>query len=105
MSRHTPADTAGRTSKQAYLCAQVHWRGAVICHAYAWPLIAAHISKGIVMQSTQHAGDDYAKMIQGDPGIEDIYYWGPDGPRVSTRGRTGAFSICPHPDLKGQWVW
>lgn len=28
-------------------------------------------------------------MIQGDPGIEDIYYWGPEGPHVSTRGRTG----------------
>jgi hypothetical protein len=22
---------------------------------------------------THHAGDDYEKMIQGDPGIEDIY--------------------------------
>lgn len=44
---------------------------------------------GVCLQSTQHAGDDYAKMIQGDPGIEDIYYWGPEGPRVSTRGRTG----------------
>ena len=45
------------------------------------------------LQATQHAGDDFAKMIQGDPGIEDIYYWGPEGPRVSTRGRTG------------MWMW
>ena len=48
-----------------------------------------HLSNGVLLQATQHAGDDYAKMIQGDPGMEDIYYWGPEGPRVSTRGRTG----------------
>lgn len=24
---------------------------------------------------THHAGDDYDKMIKGDPGVEDIYKW------------------------------
>ncbi|KAK9807208.1 hypothetical protein WJX73_009034 [Symbiochloris irregularis] len=38
---------------------------------------------------THHAGDDYDKMIRGDPGMEDIYHWGPEGQNVHTRGRTG----------------
>ena len=42
-----------------------------------------------LLQVTHHAGDDYAKMIQGDPGMEDIYHWGPDGQNVPTRGRSG----------------
>lgn len=41
------------------------------------------------MQITHHAADDYDKMIRGDPGVEDIYAWGPDGQNVATRGRTG----------------
>lgn len=42
------------------------------------------------LQVTHHAGDDYDKMIRGDPGLEDIYEWGPEGQNVRTRGRTGS---------------
>ena len=45
------------------------------------------------VQAASHAGDESEKMIKGDPGIEDIYYWGPEGPRVSTRGRTGPWAF------------
>ncbi|KAK9842132.1 hypothetical protein WJX84_007001 [Apatococcus fuscideae] len=65
----------------------VHWG---YTYAGLEPAIAVNSGDEILVEtSTQHAGDDFEKMIQGDPGIEDIYYWGPEGPRVSTRGRTG----------------
>ncbi|KAK9837996.1 hypothetical protein WJX74_009260 [Apatococcus lobatus] len=65
----------------------VHWG---YTFAGLEPAIAINSGSEILVETaTQHAGDDFAKMIQGDPGIEDIYYWGSEGPRVSTRGRTG----------------
>ena len=41
------------------------------------------------MQCTQHGGDDYDKIIRGDPGLESIYNWTKAGPTVAFRGRTG----------------
>lgn len=41
------------------------------------------------LQCTQHGGDDYPKIIQGDPGLESIYNWTTAGPTVAFRGRTG----------------
>jgi acetamidase/formamidase len=48
---------------------------------------------------THHAGDDYDRMIKGDPGIESIYRWIADQPAVSNRGPgvhvlTGPVKIC-----------
>ena len=43
----------------------------------------------LVLQCTQHGGDDYAKIVQGDPGIESIYNWNRSGPTVAWRGATG----------------
>lgn len=40
-------------------------------------------------QITHHAGDDYEKMIQGDPGVEDIYAWG-DTMNIPNRGASGS---------------
>lgn len=37
---------------------------------------------------THHAGDDPAKMIYGDPGVESIYEWGAKM-AIPTRGATG----------------
>jgi hypothetical protein len=42
---------------------------------------------------THHAGDDFDKMIQGDPGVEDIY-------KVCTLGRMAmkiTLFICTEP--------
>lgn len=35
---------------------------------------------------TQHAGDDYARMIQGDPGAESVYLWNKDKKNIERRG-------------------
>ncbi|KAI8108289.1 hypothetical protein M9434_006316 [Picochlorum sp. BPE23] len=39
---------------------------------------------------THHAGDDYDKMIKGDPGVEDIYQWASTGQNVDMRGKSGS---------------
>ena len=39
---------------------------------------------------THHAGDDIAKMVTGDPGVEDIYKWAATGQNVPMRGRSGS---------------
>ena len=41
------------------------------------------------MQATQHGGDDYDRIVRGDPGIESIYNWTSAGPTVPFRGATG----------------
>eukprot|EP01025_Chloroclados_australasicus_P013595 TRINITY_DN163_c0_g1_i2.p1 TRINITY_DN163_c0_g1~~TRINITY_DN163_c0_g1_i2.p1 ORF type:complete len:479 (+),score=89.45 TRINITY_DN163_c0_g1_i2:146-1582(+) len=43
-----------------------------------------------VEMATHHAGDDYEKMVMGDPGMEDIYAWDEDGLNIPTRGANGA---------------
>ena len=43
-----------------------------------------------VETATQHAGDDYDKMVRGDPAMEDIYTWTQNQINVPFRGRTGA---------------
>ncbi|MEQ9010708.1 acetamidase/formamidase family protein [Algiphilus sp.] len=35
---------------------------------------------------THHAGDDFDRMIKGDPGAESVYQWNPDGKNVERRG-------------------
>lgn len=41
------------------------------------------------MQITHHGGDDYDKIVRGDPGVESIYNWTKDGPEVAYRGANG----------------
>lgn len=43
----------------------------------------------LTVQCTQHGGDDYDKIIKGDPGLESIYEWTKSGPAVPFRGATG----------------
>ncbi|MEB3358229.1 MAG: acetamidase/formamidase family protein, partial [Synechococcales bacterium] len=48
---------------------------------------------------THHAGDDYERMIKGDPGIESIYHWTETEQTVSNRGPgvhvlTGPVYVC-----------
>ncbi|MCU0571290.1 MAG: acetamidase/formamidase family protein [Oculatellaceae cyanobacterium Prado106] len=48
---------------------------------------------------THHAGDDYERMIKGDPGIESIYRWTATEQGVSNRGPgvhvlTGPVYVC-----------
>eukprot|EP01025_Chloroclados_australasicus_P049801 TRINITY_DN5694_c0_g1_i1.p1 TRINITY_DN5694_c0_g1~~TRINITY_DN5694_c0_g1_i1.p1 ORF type:complete len:360 (-),score=28.39 TRINITY_DN5694_c0_g1_i1:20-1021(-) len=38
---------------------------------------------------SHHSGDDYDKMIKGDPGMEEIFRWDAAGPSIDTRGASG----------------
>jgi acetamidase/formamidase len=35
---------------------------------------------------THHANDDHERMVDGDPGVEDVYYWTKDRKNVDRRG-------------------
>ena len=54
-------------------------------HLWCWPCAQCFLS----LQCTQHGGDDYDKIVKGDPGIESIYNWTSSGPTVGWRGATG----------------
>ena len=41
------------------------------------------------VQITHHGGDDYDKIVRGDPGVESIYNWTVDGPEIGYRGANG----------------
>ncbi len=43
----------------------------------------------VVEMATHQAGDDYDKMVRGDPAMEDIYYWSQTQMNVGLRGRSG----------------
>jgi acetamidase/formamidase len=64
------------------------------------PVLAVHSKDYVTMDLvTHHAGDDYARMIQGDPGIESIYRWTTSEKGVSDRGPgvhvlTGPVYVC-----------
>ncbi|KAL4425548.1 hypothetical protein ABPG75_009564 [Micractinium tetrahymenae] len=52
-------------------------------------LVAKPGDEVFVEMVTHHAGDDYAKMIKGDPGLEDIYRWTQQGQTMFMRGAEG----------------
>ena len=41
---------------------------------------------------THHANDDHERMVMGDPAIEDIYRWTPEGKTINRRG-AGALDL------------
>lgn len=64
------------------------------------PVLAIQSKDYVTMDLiTHHAGDDYERMIQGDPGIESIYRWTNTEKGISDRGPgvhvlTGPVYIC-----------
>lgn len=64
------------------------------------PVVAVHSKDYVTLDLiTHHAGDDYERMIQGDPGIESIYRWTATEKGVRDRGPgvhvlTGPVYIC-----------
>ncbi|BDA46692.1 probable formamidase C869.04 [Coccomyxa sp. Obi] len=65
----------------------VHWG-----YFYGAEEPAAVVNSGdqiTVEMATQHAGDDYDKMVRGDPAMEDVYNWTQTQINVPLRGRTG----------------
>ncbi|KAL0052691.1 hypothetical protein WJX82_006304 [Trebouxia sp. C0006] len=65
----------------------VHWG---YYYAGATPNLVINSGDTVnVEMCTQHGGDDYDKIVKGDPGIESIYNWTSSGPTVGWRGATG----------------
>ena len=64
------------------------------------PVISINSQDYVTLETiTHHAGDDYDRMIAGDPAIEAIYSWTADGKIVSDRGPgvhilTGPVYVC-----------
>ncbi len=64
------------------------------------PVLSVHSKDYVTLDLiTHHAGDDYDRMIKGDPGIESIYRWTPTEQTVSNRGPgvhvlTGPVYVC-----------
>lgn len=61
-------------------------------------LVVASGDRATIETVTHHAGDDYNRMILGDPGVEEIYFWEATRKTINRRGagpvdgelRTGA---------------
>ncbi|MGB3517118.1 MAG: acetamidase/formamidase family protein [Elainellaceae cyanobacterium] len=64
------------------------------------PIISVNSQDYVTLETiTHHAGDDYDRMIAGDPAIESIYHWTSDEKTVSDRGPgvhilTGPVYVC-----------
>ena len=51
------------------------------------PIISVNSQDYVTLETiTHHAGDDYDRMIAGDPAIESIYNWTAEGKTISDRG-------------------
>jgi acetamidase/formamidase/AraC-like DNA-binding protein len=51
------------------------------------PVISIRSGDVVTMETlTQHAGDDFSRMIEGDPGAESVYLWTADKKNVDRRG-------------------
>lgn len=60
------------------------------CSGAEEPAVVVQSGDTITVETaTQHAGDDYDKMVKGDPGMEDVYMWTQNQINVPFRGRTG----------------
>ncbi|PRW59935.1 acetamidase [Chlorella sorokiniana] len=91
-ARAAPADQcaakkAGESLELKADSTTVHW--GYFSDAVEPNLIASSGDEIAVEMITHHAGDDYDKMVKGDPGVEDIYEWTKDGQNVPMRGKSG----------------
>lgn len=51
------------------------------------PVVAVNSGDLVTLETlTHHAGDDYARMIEGDPGAESVYHWTENEKAVERRG-------------------
>ncbi|HHP7244254.1 MAG TPA: acetamidase/formamidase family protein, partial [Elainellaceae cyanobacterium] len=92
---------SGATSPRHYEVAAspetVHWGYYSKNRA---PVISINSQDYVTLETiTHHAGDDYDRMIAGDPAIESIYNWTADEKTVSDRGPgvhilTGPVYVC-----------
>ena len=80
----TGAGTAPRHHHLAVAAGHVHW--GFFSRALQPVLTVASGDTVTVETLTQHASDDPALMIDGDPGAEDVFRWTRDGKAVDRRG-------------------
>lgn len=51
------------------------------------PIITVKSGDYVTVETvTHHAGDDYERMVKGDPGVEDIFHWTENAKHVAVRG-------------------
>lgn len=51
------------------------------------PVLAMRSGELVTIEAvTHHAGDDYDRMVRGDPGLERIFHWTEDGKTIERRG-------------------
>jgi acetamidase/formamidase len=62
----------------------VHW--GYFCKTIK-PVVSVHSGDCVTIETlTQHAYDDYERMIKGDPGAESVFHWDAKGKSVDRRG-------------------
>lgn len=64
--------------------ATVHW--GYFSKAVAPALTLRSGERATIETLTHHAGDDYARMVEGDPGAESVYHWTREHKAVARRG-------------------
>ncbi|VVE27755.1 acetamidase/formamidase family protein [Pandoraea fibrosis] len=75
------------TGQHHYLratCDTVHW--GYLSHDLP-PVLTVNSGDTVTIETlTQHATDDWARMVQGDPGAESVFHWTPTQKNVDRRG-------------------
>lgn len=81
------ASTAGRSCRRLHLPATdktVHW--GYFSHSLQ-PVLEVNSGDIVTVETlTQHAYDDYDRMIHADPGAESVFHWSRDRKNVDRRG-------------------
>ncbi|MCI3206693.1 MULTISPECIES: acetamidase/formamidase family protein [Pandoraea] len=75
---------AGRHHYLRATCDSVHW--GYLSHDLAPVLTVASGDTVTIETLTQHATDDWARMIEGDPGAESVFHWTATQKNVDRRG-------------------
>lgn len=65
-------------------CDTVHW--GYLSHDLPPVLTVASGDTVTIETLTQHATDDWARMVQGDPGAESVFHWTPTQKNIDRRG-------------------
>ncbi|HLS18656.1 MAG TPA: acetamidase/formamidase family protein, partial [Paracoccaceae bacterium] len=78
------AGPASRRHHVAVDASTVHW--GFFSHELE-PVLRVRSGSEVTIETlTQHASDDWERMIEGDPGAESVFHWGKDSKNVERRG-------------------
>jgi acetamidase/formamidase len=103
-----PPAIAATASCQKSAATSSHYKLAANAKTVHWGFFSKNLAPALTVHSkdfvtietiTHHAGDDYDRMIKGDPGIESIYKWTTNEKSIENRGpgvhiMTGPIYVC-----------